>query len=210
MRIPRQLDAYDPELHSTTWRLLEAMHGNLSNTMLVKYVHSVKKAQMIHGAGPLPSWSLFAGSGISSMFRRTWSRFMFKRYGIALQIEATAYAEHDEKKRHWIRNVIEGQAVLVKKVSDLKIIQVNDCDIGGAPRVLRQPCLVEAGVPCTSRTSLSSNASSNIDCCQRQIGDTGIGLKDTVDVVDVHGPDLAMLECVCGLCPVGGEENRQP
>ena len=195
----KALAVHVPEEYTITWRLLNVMHVQLGSIALCQYVHSLRTVEALHGS-LLPTWSCFAGSGISTWFRRMVCMFWAKHYGVQLQLPTVAYAEHKTDKRDWLTCQYGGpsEMVLVDKVQELRRISVSDVR-GGPSTILRQPWLVEAGVPCTSRSSLNMNSKQLVDCVQNEVGETGIGFKQELEIFSSHGPRLGITECVHGL-----------
>ena len=183
------------------------MHDQLGPTQLVQYAHSLRTFEALHGSAPLPVWSLFAGSGISTHFRRVLGMFWLRRYGVNLELPTGAYAEHNDLKQTFLAMQHGEQILLVDKVHELARVSVTDAR-GGPSRIVPQPSMIEAGVPCTSRTSLNSNSKSLIDCVQNELGETGIGFKHTCEITTAHQASLALLECVCALWQ-RSEEGKQ-
>ena len=191
-----------PEECTIVWRLLAAMHDQLGGTVLCQYIHSLKTVEALHGSSPLLSWSLFAGSGISTHFRRLVCMFWAKRYGVKLSLPTTAYAEHDGDKQAWLHAQHgSDDMVIVSKVNELSRISVVDSrnSRGSSPNILSQPKFSDAGIPCTSRSSLNMNSKNMVDCCQNEVGATGVGFKETGEVLQRHGIRCGLWECVHGL-----------
>eukprot|EP00974_Lingulodinium_polyedra_P037230 3571722-Lingulodinium_polyedra.AAC.1 len=53
---------------------------------------------------------------------------------------------------------------------------------------------MDAGVPCTSRTPLSSNSVVTINCVQAENEATGLGFKGVKNAVARHVPQMIIME----------------
>ena len=67
---------------------------------------------------------------------------------------------------------------------------------------------MDGGVPCTSRTPLSSKMKGNLNCVQQCREETGLGFEMMRKAVAVHRPRMVSMECVVQLMEVGGGSSR--
>eukprot|EP00974_Lingulodinium_polyedra_P102356 9911840-Lingulodinium_polyedra.AAC.1 len=70
---------------------------------------------------------------------------------------------------------------------------------------------MDAGVPCTSRTPLSSKSAVNINCVQAEKEATGLGFKGVKHAIARHVPQMIIMECVTQLASKseGGKSDAE-
>ena len=137
------------------------------------------------------------------------SDVLFHRYGLVLECDNSLYCENHEGKQEFIRQQHQPR-VLVDNVALLAHDVVKN--IASSSSSAEQELLpfvvgMDAGIPCTSRTPLSSKSSSNLNCVQEQREATGLGWKAVHDTIQKHWPTVIGLECVKQLGQKSGDDT---
>ena len=175
------------------------LHADLPPSLELEYVHALKRVEVFLDGQPLRKWSLFAGSGLSAKVMPVLSLFYADKYCVSLNCITDVFAENNQKKQDSLIEQHPSVDICVSEVAHLKGVLAQNKKTG-IPRTLLPPVgLMDIGVPCTSRTSLSSKCAQNIDCVQLEKDATGNGFRDAKDVTFTHNPDMAAFECVLNL-----------
>ena len=173
-------------------------HDALSPEVEVEYLGGMRRLAAQLEGRCFSKWSLFAGTGLSSRFMMVLSEVLFHRYGLVLKCDNSLYCENHEDKQEFIRQQHQPR-VLVDNVASLAhdVVKNIASSSSSAERELL-PFVVgmDAGIPCTSRTPLSSNASANLNCVQEEREATGLGWKAVNETIQKHWPAVISLECV--------------
>ncbi len=176
------------------------MHTSLPRVLEIDYVHALKRLEAHLDGRTLHKWCLFAGTGISAHLAELASTYLADTYNIALPQATELLCEKNIPKQtfgmaaHPSVPVISGDAHELSKSS----IDVNQKT--NQKHHILPPCdILDGGVPCISRTSLSMHASKNVNCCQKEEGETGQGYVAWRGAIGTHKPAVAMGECVPGL-----------
>ena len=150
---------------------------------------------------------MFAGTGVSTHFKRVTFLFYAAKFGVKLHMPTTCYVEKKVEKQAWLESQhtmlkpesgSRSGAVLVGTSAELSSVSVKDVrEI--EPRIVPQPFLVDQGTPCTARTSLNKNAAKNVHCVQNKTETTGVAYEETRRAFEVHAPMLGIGECVTAL-----------
>ena len=133
------------------------MHVSLPHSIEVEYTAALKALEAHIGGWEANVFKLFAGGGVSSFAAGEYCEMLQSLYGIDLRLKTAAFAEHHEWKMAALRAQHPHVPVLVKECEALSGGTVYN-HVSGEERHLLPSCFAwDGGVPCTSRTPLSSN-----------------------------------------------------
>ena len=153
-------------------------------------------------------WSLFAGTGLSSRFMTALCDVLDHRYGLNIKCENSLYCEIHEGKQEFIRQqhqphiLVENAALLAQDA--VKNIASSSSSV--EEQLLPFVVGMDAGIPCSSRTSLSSKSSQNKNCVQEERDATGLGWKAVNEAIQKHWPAVLAMECVKQLGQQAGND----
>ena len=189
--------AHDSRL--TLKDVIALMHQRQGPTVQQEYLQGVRNLQY---CSPLEQWSLFGGCGLASHVLAAIGAVWKDMFNIDVKFLHAVVAERAaEKQRHLHREI--GHPIMTATVKELEGTLVNnlvdeDGNLGSKPQrksLLGSPKVLDGGVPCTSRTSLSCHAAANLNCVQKGTEATGLGFAETMTVSTTHWPDVVALEC---------------
>ena len=152
---------------------------------------------------------MFAGTSLSSKLHEVVSAFYLEKYNITFDFVPTVFAEKHRDKQEFLRQQHPDVRALCGDVNELSAAAIDNIkNKDDTRRCLLPRCdLLDAGVPCQSRTSASNNAAANINCVQKGTELTGLGWKGTFSCVNANQPHLGCCECVPGLAQVDTGES---
>ncbi len=139
-----------------------------------------------------------SGSGITSKALGSLYNVLNAKYGLSMTETHVLACEHKGPKQFFLRRQHPALLHLVSKLSELKY-PTAECQIRGGQHCIKHYVKKTTGFPCTSRTTLSSQAAQNIDCVQLEKGETGIGFKEHFESHLEHWPEQVHNECVLGI-----------
>jgi hypothetical protein len=190
-------------------KMLDRWHANVSTKpeLNIEYVTALRRLQCFCGSGSLPNWSLCAGSGVTTHFHRALVRSYKRHFDIDIGIPTVLYCENKPSKQaHLIKEF--APAMLVSNLSELDAdAAINQVATSAAPQLLPHSFSLDGGIPCTSRTPLSSRSKANVNCVQESKAATGMGCAQIGRAITCHQPYKVSLECVVQLdAKAGGSE----
>lgn len=153
----------------------------------------------------ISKWSLFGGTCISSKFIEALVDVWANRYGLHFNYRSSVVAECMPEKQDFIRHQVKPY-ILVSDVAQLNADVATNL-MTGSQSLLPYCMLMDGGVPCTSRTPLSSKSSQNANCVQMEQEATGRGFRDLCAAVAKHWPVAIVLECVVQLSQKVGSQQ---
>ena len=169
----------------------------MSAEMQIKFVGAMRRTEALLPAQGFSKWSLFAGTGISTRVTQALASVLLNKYNMVFSFHDSLYCEIAPAKQKFILQQHDPK-VLVQ--------DVNLLDADSAPNVINKQsqllpfCFaLDAGIPCTSRTPLSSKSSANMNCVQDEREATGLGFSATKKCIQRHWPTIVSMECVTQL-----------
>lgn len=191
-------------------RMIVKWHESLSVDVEIMYVYALQRLFTMAPDGSLAKWSLFAGTGLSSKVCHALASVWLNKYGVAVECDDILYCELSKTKRQFLR-VQHKPRWLVADAMELSSDRAKNIATGDdAERADLLPwCyMLDAGIPCTSRTPLSSKSAGNLNCVQDEKEATGLGFKATRAVIEKHWPQVISLECVTQLGQKGSGADK--
>ena len=165
----------------------------------LEYLHSLKRLEVIMAGAPIARWAAFAGSGVSSKATHVLCEYLRAVHDINLKVSTDVFAESDAENRTFLMERFPEVPCLLDNVSQMsQSAGRNLCD-GNESHLFGRCVYLDGGVPCQSRTPLSSKASLQIDCVQNRTGETGDNYELFRRAGAAHAPLLMTAERVVGL-----------
>ena len=115
------------------------------------------------------------------------------------RFQAHHQGRNSQKKQIFLRHQFgKDSFILANDVADLLEDQIYDTN---AKSMVLMPYFnhLAAGIPCTSRTPLSSKASQNLNCVQNGTAATGTASGNVLNLCEKYLPNEAACECVTNL-----------
>lgn len=188
--------------HNIVWRAISQMHVAMPAHLEMEYVLSMRRAcNHFTESGGMPTWSLFAGTGLSSKLIVIVQDFFKTRYNIDLASHVAVLSEKNKQKLKFLQAQHPDAVVFSDNVNDLAMSAVTNCRIwreGEHTRraVLPRCSFMDCGTPCQARTPASNSSSNNVNCVQQQRETTGLGWKAASEAISAHKPLVGQIECV--------------
>ena len=185
------------------------MHASMPPSTEVVYVHSLRRAAEFFQEQGCSAWNLFAGTSLSSKLHEVVSEFFLEKYNIHFDFVPAVFAEKNKDKQEFLRQQHPNVQQLCGDVMELSAAAIDNIKHKDDTRrsLLPRCDLLDAGVPCQSRTSASNNAAANINCVQKGTELTGLGWKGTLSCVRANQPHIGCCECVPGLAQVDTSDS---
>ena len=139
------------------------IHDSLDPVTELAVVAALRRYATLDNS-PRSCCSCFAGSEVKEKLDDALYDFWAKRYNIKFDCMHDVKAEHHKGKKQWLIQQYPN-LILANSVADLAADVVDDCN-SGQSKVIPHFNRVDAGFPCTSRSSHNQNAKANLNCCQ--------------------------------------------
>ena len=183
------------------WRTLTKIHAVMPVTVEMDYVLSLRRAcNYFCGSGGMRTWSLFAGTGLSSKLMVIVEDFLLARYNIKLNSQVALLCERDDKKRAFLMEQHPETVAFSDDVDHLDksaAPNLKNCGDHIACRDVLPRCdYLDCGTPCQARTPASNSSSNSVNCVQQQRETTGLGWKAASATISAHKPMVGQIECV--------------
>ena len=174
-------------------RTIAIWHQQMTPEAELMYLEGIRQVEQL---SPLPRWALFAGCGIASKFWSAYSVVLRGLYGIHIEFPIVLYSEKDTAKRRFLNAHLPASAFVSTDVMHLPHADAAFNERIDRSELLPHGQILDAGVPCHSRTSLSCNSSKNKNCVQEGREATGEGFVATCQTSFRHGMNMVSCECV--------------
>ena len=187
------------------------MHENLPPAVEVEYAGALKALEAHLGGAEHNVWKLFAGGAVTSKAAKEYYDYLRDRYCIDFRVVTAVMAERDDWKMNTLKVQHPEVPVLVLECDALAARHgiVHNEKSGRGGYILPTCFGYDGGIPCTSRTPLSSNSKENADCIQRGTdAETAKGWRAFFGGVVVHQPQVGAAECVKQLLQPGVPDGK--
>jgi hypothetical protein len=183
---------------------MEAMilkwHMQMSQEVELEYIASIRPLELI---SPIPRWQLFVGCGLSARFWHSVTAVWLELYGVKVAFADELMCERDPDKQAFLKEqfkpafLIDNVEMLDKDlVANLMVHPIGDSQVDQLLPFVRA---IDVGVPCVSRTPMSSSRKQNVNCVQEGKAATGEGFQHLMAACTKHWPELVAIECVSTL-----------
>lgn len=125
------------------------------------------------------------------------SQYWGATYNVSVEMSLQFQCEKDVDKRGHLQTHCPAK-YLFAEAKDMRKTSAVDL-MSGSKVLVPWVCMLCAGFPCTSRTSLNSSAKRNINCVQGGFGSTGEVFNDIYQYIKMSLPKLVILENVVPL-----------
>ena len=180
-------------------KVIWGLHENMDAATELEYLAGLRRYATIKNGQANATCSAYAGTDFKAHIDDALSKIWKIRYNIVIEFKHTIKAEIRAPKQTFLRHQFDaGSFILVNDVAELLGDEVYDTN---AKAMALMPYFnhLAAGIPCTSRTPLSSKAKENVNCVQSGTAATGTASAHVLRICEKHLPGEVACECVTNL-----------
>ena len=174
---------------------LNTLHGHAET----EFLSGVRRFVSLFGHGQHGGYGTgCSATDISRRCERAIFNIFERKLGLRVKLPAIVSCEKDPRKRQFLL-LQHDVPLVISKLSELaspsKVCNVRNGQLELPGQLLH----LLVGIPCISRTSLSSKCAQNMNCVQEGRSATGCAFEEVLEIVQSHWPTIVALECVRNL-----------